>query len=88
MPFKPDDNLMNYDVFPKVFKCGKETEFHIRPLGGRVEFVPGEKYTLVICALEQGNPAEFPMSADYKRFEVTANPLGGFDFTHTFETEQ
>ncbi|MBE5782270.1 MAG: hypothetical protein E7329_03020 [Clostridiales bacterium] len=88
MPFKPDDNLVNYDVYPKVFRCGKKTEFHIRPLGGRVEFVPGEKYNLVICALEQGSPEQFPCTADFKKFEITANEMGGFDFEHTFESEQ
>ena len=26
MRFKPDANLVNYDVYPKVFRCGKKTE--------------------------------------------------------------
>ena len=88
MPFKPDDNLLNYDVFPKVFVCGKKTWFHIRPMGCRPQFEPGEKYNLVICALDTGNPLRYPKQGDYKTFEVTANEVGGFDFEHTFEKEQ
>lgn len=88
MPFKPEDNLLNYDVFPKVFKCGKETEFHIRPLGLRPQFTPGEKYKLIICALDQGNPSQYPMAADWREFEITADAEGGFTWTHTFDTEQ
>ena len=88
MPFRSNEQLFNYDVYPKVFRCGKETEIHIRPLGGRPEFLPGEKYQLVVCAMEQGNPAEFPMIADYRRREITANEMGGFDFCHTFDSEQ
>ena len=88
MPFKPEDNLLNYDVFPKVFKCGKETEFHIRPLGLRPQFIPGEKYKLIICALDQGNPSQYPVAADWREFEITADSEGGFTWKHTFDTEQ
>ena len=88
MPFKPDDNLLNYDVFPKVFACGKETEIHIRPLGCRPQFKPGEKYDLVICALDLGNPEYYDITPDYKRFPIVADADGGFTFTHTFTSEQ
>jgi len=88
MPFKPEENLLNYDVFPKVFKCGKETEFHIRPLGMRPQFVPGETYRLIICALDQGNPSQYPIAADWREFTITADDEGGFTWKHTFDTEQ
>lgn len=88
MPFRPDANLMDYDVFPKVFVCGKKTEFHIRPLGGRPEFTPGESYDMVICALDQGNPEQYPLAGDFRRFPVKCDSEGGFTFTHTFESEQ
>lgn len=88
MPFKPEENLLNYDVFPKVFKCGKETEFHIRPLGARPQFVPGEEYKLIICALDQGNPSQYPLVGDWREFDITADDEGGFTWKHTFDTEQ
>ena len=88
MPFKGDDNLLNYDVYPKVFACGKETEFHIKPTGGRPQFEPGKEYRLIICAMDQGTPHQYPRLSSFKPFDVTANAEGGFDFSHTFETEQ
>ena len=88
MPFKPEENLLNYDVFPKVFRCGKETEFHIRPLGLRPQFVPGEKYRLIICALDQGNPSQYPVAADWREFDIVCDDEGGFTWKHTFDTEQ
>jgi len=88
MPFKPEDNLLNYDVFPKVFRCGKETEFHIRPLGLRPQFVPGERYRLIICALDQGNPSQYPVAADWREFDIICDDEGGFTWKHTFDTEQ
>lgn len=88
MPFKLVGDMLNYDVFPKVFACGRETEFHIRPMGLRPQFVPGEKYRLVICALDQGNPEQYPMSGDFRYFDVVCNAEGGFDCSYAFPTEQ
>lgn len=88
MPFEMTDLLRDYDVYPKVFRCGKETEIHVRPTGCRPQFVPGESYQLVICALENGQPAQFPLTADFRSSEITANEDGGFVFRHTFDSEQ
>ena len=70
MPFKPDENLLNYDVFPKVFACGKETEIHIRPIGGRPQFTPGVTYKLIICALDGGTPWQYPLASDWRAREI------------------
>jgi len=88
MPCEMTDLLRDYDVYPKVFRCGKETEIHVRPTGCRPQFVPGESYQLVICALENGQPAQFPLTADFRSSEITANEDGGFVFRHTFDSEQ
>ena len=88
MPFEMTDLLRDYDVYPKVFRCGKETEIHVRPTGCRPQFVPGESYQLVICALENGQPAQCPLTADFRSSEITANEDGGFVFRHTFDSEQ
>ncbi len=81
-------NDFNYDVFPLVVAKDKETTVHIRPQGGRREFVPGEKYELSINALDGGNPKDFPATGDFKKREIVCNADGGFDITHTFDKEQ
>lgn len=89
MVFCCDDDLMqNFDYWPRVFAAGVETQIRIRPLGGRPRFLPGESYKLVICALEQGKPQWFPVSADFREKTVTADWEGGFTFSHTFPSEQ
>lgn len=88
MPFPMTDDLYNFDVFPRVFRVGKEAEIHVRQLGARPVFLPGESYKLIVCALEGGNPAEFPATGDYRAREVTADEEGNFAFTHTFDSEQ
>ncbi len=88
MAYKKDDRLNNYDVYPKVFAAGKEAVIHVRPLGGRQRFVPGETYRLVICALDGGEPDAFPATGDFREQSVTADGEGGFSFAHTFDREQ
>lgn len=81
-------NLYNYDVFPLVVKAGKETVIHIRPLGGRREFTPGETYHLSVNALDGGNPKDFPATGDFRKLDVICNENGGFDVPLTFDKEQ
>lgn len=88
MAYKMNDELRNFDVFPKVFSVGRETEIHVRPHGGRRIFTPNEEYTLVIVALNGGHPDEYPASGDYRTRTVTANSEGGFTFSHAFPSEQ
>ena len=73
MRFRPDDNLLNYDVFPKVFVTGRTSVVHVRPLGGRPQFEPGHAYELVICALDGGSPKDYPSTADFSSRMVTAD---------------
>ena len=87
-PFISIDNLLDYDVFPKVIKCGKEVTIRIRPLGSRPRFTPGETYKLIICALDQGNPSQYPVAADWRYSDIVCDAEGGFSVTHTFDTEQ
>jgi len=89
MAFRCDpDLLQNFDYWPKVFAAGVETEIRIRPLGGRPCFLPGQSYKLTVCALEQGKPQWFPVSADFREQTVTADEEGGLRFVHTFPSEQ
>ena len=88
MNFPMTDQLLNYDVFPLVFPVGKEVTVHIRPTGGRPEFVPGKEYKVLICALEGGKPYDYPSSGDYREKTLVCNEIGGFDVTHTYDSEQ
>ncbi len=88
MTFPMTDFLLNYDVYPLVFPVGKEVTVHIRPTGGRPEFTAGKEYKILICALEGGKPYDYPSSGDYREKTVVCNELGGFDVTHTYDSEQ
>lgn len=81
-------NNFNYDIFPLVATKDKPTVIHIRPLGGREYFIPGEKYDLSINALDGGNPRDFPATGDFREREIVCNEEGGFDIPHTFDKEQ
>ncbi|MBQ7058185.1 MAG: hypothetical protein IJM83_02620, partial [Firmicutes bacterium] len=82
------DILEEYDVFPLVTACGKESRMTIRPTGGRQIFVPGKEYQLEVCAFEQGEPLYFPLSGSFKKETIRANQEGGFEVTHLFSSEQ
>ena len=83
MAFPKNDLLENFDVFPKVFAAGKETEIHIRALGGRPLFSPDTAYKLAICALEGGSPELWPQNADFRERTVRSDESGNFTFTAT-----
>lgn len=88
MAFKKSSVLCDYDIRPKVFAAGKESAVHIRSLGSRSMFTPGETYKLCICALCGGNPVDYPATGDFYYSTVLCNDCGGFDFTHRFTKEQ
>lgn len=85
---KKKDIINNYDIYPLVVTKDKPTTIHIRPLGCDREFETGKEYDLVICALECGDPRDFPATADFRHKKVICNENGGFDFEHTFDKEQ
>ena len=89
MPFPiENNNLYDYDIFPKVVCAGKPVQITIRPLGGRLQFVPGKEYRAVIKAISGGMPAYHPASASYEELTLSCGAEGGFVFTHTFAREQ
>ena len=87
MIFPIKEDLYNYDIFPKVLVKDKEAEIHIRPLGGREIFTPGNDYDVYICALDQGEAAIYE-SGDYRMITVRCDDEGGFTFKHKFDSEQ
>ncbi len=88
MTFPMHDDLRNYDVYPLVFPVETPVTVHIRPLGGRVEFVPGREYTAEVSAINGGSPSQHPATADFRQLCVACNTDGGFDIPFTFPSEQ
>lgn len=88
MAYKRNDNLNRYDVYPLVLVKDKPTTVHIRPLGSRPVFEPNEEYKLRICALDGGDPEDFPATGDFKNKTVTCDENGCIAFEHTFDKEQ
>ncbi len=88
MSYPKNDNLNNYDIFPKVFVAGKETEIRIRPLGGRAVLSPDTEYPMTVCALDGGNPRDFPASGDFKPFTAKTDANCCVCFRWTFTSEQ
>ncbi|MBQ4244175.1 MAG: hypothetical protein II702_04595 [Clostridia bacterium] len=86
--FYTDESLLNYDVFPKVLIKNKKAKITVRPLGARPVFEKGKTYKMLVCALEQGKPYDYPASGDFKELSLTCNDEGGFEFEHTFTSEQ
>lgn len=78
--------LTNYDIYPKVFPCDKETEVTIKPLGAHVAF-SGE-YTINVRALNEGNAARYPERNNLAEYIVTTDTDGCLRFSHTYKDEQ
>lgn len=88
MAYKKSDELHYFDLYPKVFRIGRETEIHIRPLGGREVIKPNAEIRLEICGLDGGDPDDFPASAYFCYTTAKANEKGELTFFWTFPEEQ
>lgn len=81
-------NLYDYDIYPKVVRANIETCITIRPLGGRCPFMPGKEYPILIKAVTNGNPGDYPSSGSYTQKTATCGVDGCLRITHTFTSEQ
>ena len=88
MAYPKNDNLNDYDIYPKVFAAGKPAEIHIRPLGGRQLLQPNTDYDLTVCALDGGNPRDFPATGDFRPLKASTDADCCFCFRWTFDSEQ
>lgn len=88
MQFEKSDLLNNFDIFPKVVVAGKPVTLTMRALGDRFRFAPNTEYRTLVCALNQGQPRDYPKSADFQEMTLTADENGEIRFTHTFTAEQ
>ena len=78
--------LVNYDIYPKVFECNKAVEVTIKPLGKHVEF-SGE-YEIGVRALNEGNVVRYPERNNLVMYKCTPDADGCLRFTHTYKDEQ
>ena len=80
--------LLDYDIFPKVFRCGEPVEVCIRPLGAHVAFIAGEEYLITVQQLDEGSLDNYPERDNCAEYELTPCADGCLRFTHTYEGEQ
>ena len=78
--YQKSDLLNNFDVYPIVIPAGKETQIHLRSLGGRVVFQPDTEYQMTVCALDGGDPDDFPVSGDFRDLTARTDAEGAFCF--------
>ncbi len=78
--------LVNYDIFPKVFPCDEEVEITVKPLGAHVAF-DGE-YTVEVRALTEGNSQRYPERNNLVSYPRSPEEDGAIRFSHTFKGEQ
>ena len=78
--------LMNYDIFPKVFRSDIPVEVTIKPLGQHVEF--NGEYTVQVRAFNEGNIVRYPERNNLAEYPVTPGTDGCIRFTHTYKDEQ
>ncbi|MBQ7638020.1 MAG: hypothetical protein IJS90_03865 [Clostridia bacterium] len=88
MAYPKNDQLNNFDVYPRVFEAGKESEINIRPLGGRRVIEPEKEYDVLFCALDGGDPNDFPATGDFQSIKVKSDKDGCVKLTHAFSGEQ
>ena len=86
--FKMNDDIKDFDIFPKVFVTGKASEIHIRPLGQMWEIRPNTEYVIVISGLDGGLSDYYPESAYFRELTITTDEQGCFSFEYCFTSEQ
>ena len=81
------NELLDYDIFPKVFPCGKAVEVCIKPLGAHVAFTEDE-YTVTVQQLDEGDIRNYPERNNCVEYKLSPCEDGCLRFTHTYDGEQ
>ena len=79
--------LLDYDIFPKVFPCGQNIRICIKPLGDHVLF-RDEYYTISVQGLNDGAIYDYPERENQIDYDIMPDEDGNIYFTHAFEDEQ
>ena len=85
-----NNQLCNFDVFPKVFPEGRPVTVTIRPLGDHVALKPGAKYAIRVDPCGEGfvRIPQYQWRREEPIRDVVACADGGISFTHVFHGEQ
>ncbi len=79
--------LLNYDIFPKVFPTGKEITVTIAPRGAHAKFTADTEYMIGIFTTSNGSPELYPARKNYAECRAVPDESGALRFTHTYEVE-
>lgn len=79
--------LLDYDIYPKVFPCEENVRITIKPLGDHVKF-DNSYYKISIQALNQGAIYDYPERENQIDYDIKPDDDGCIRFTHVFEDEQ
>lgn len=87
MAFPFEEDLRDFDVFPRVIAINKEVEITIRQLGARPVFIPGRTYKIEVDGMDGGYIRDYPKNADFNYYTAVCDKDGALKVTHTFKAE-
>ena len=79
--------LLNYDIFPKVFPAGKTVKITIKPLGAHAAFAEGEVYHIRVMPMSHGAFYVYKERANVFDFNMTPTKYGELHFSFAFPEE-
>ncbi len=78
--------LYYYDIYPKIFPTGEETEITIRPLSDMRAFPAGE-YKITVHSIDGGHPGHEFTKWNSTEYELEPGDDGYLRFSYTAKTE-
>jgi hypothetical protein len=83
-----NNELHNYDIFPKVVVSGRKTAITVKPLGWHAAFKVGVTYTVQLCPFDEGYPEDYPRRLNRIFLEASPDTAGCLSFSYEFFGEQ
>ena len=79
--------LLNFDIFPKVIPVGRQAEIMVRTLGGPVRFDADTEYTVTVQPTSEGRPGPYSHRPNLTTYTLKPADDGTFHIVHTFDRE-
>ena len=79
--------LYNYDIYPKVFPCGRTQMVTVQPLGGHVAVLPGMVCQVEIKKMDRDNWQQYPEISGRQLMAVPVSEDGCLHFTAHYDAE-
>ncbi len=79
--------LLNYDIFPKVFPAGGTGKITIKPLGAHASFAEGEMHHIRVMPMSNGAFYNYKTRENVFDFYITPNKRGEMHFSFDFPAE-